>query len=125
LPPYTVDALKIIFDAEVGNEVHGKGVNGRSTGIIRFANWQPRVFTTNALTVSEFFNILPRDLFSMDTVQLAALTADQEALLKRCAFCFVTASLLSGEQSDRYHKRRRQENSSNLTTYFSGVNALP
>jgi len=115
-PAHTIDELKIIFDSEVGNSIAGKGANGRATGAIEFAAGMPRIVTTNAGNPHDFARLLPADVLTMAPAQLACLSDDARAILKR---------LVTQEAMTRFHCIRQQSSSVQYDQVLSGVNAIP
>ena len=85
-PAHTIDELKIIFDAENGGGITGKGANGRNTGAIEFAAGQPRIVTSNATDPNDFVAALPPNLFDVDQVGISCVHPDGRAILKRTCF---------------------------------------
>jgi hypothetical protein len=82
-PAHTLNDLKIIHDSERGLSLTGKGSNSSTTGIITFSDRQPRIMTSNALSPHEYSKYLPENLRSMNAGELAALSADSRALIRR------------------------------------------
>ena len=124
-PRHTIDELKIIFDAEVGNTITGKGSNSKATGAIEFSAGMPRIVTTNSMDTHDFIDILPANVLTMEPHQLQALSDDARALLKRLAFMHVQAPLLPQEAIARFHGERRHQTTERFDALFSGSNAIP
>lgn len=124
-PRHTIDELKIIFDAEVGNTITGKGSNSRTTGAIDFSAGMPRIVTTNAQDTHDFIDAIPSNVLTMSPNEIAHLSDDARALLKRLAFMHVQTPLLPQEEIARFHGTAHHETTERFDAIFSGANAIP
>ncbi len=124
-PAHTLEELKIIFGAEHGGGITGKGSNGRSTGVIEFAPGQPRIVTTNAVDPNDFVKALPPNLFSLGAVGIAMVPPDGRAILKRLCWHHVQSNLFPAGVVNNFRMAARSSADDRFARIFSGAAALP
>ena len=73
-----------------------------------FALNQSRIFTSNAETPHEWFNLIPRDLQSLGSAARKDLGADVLAILKRCVFAVVQEPLIHGSKRKVFNESRNK-----------------
>ena len=118
----SLDDVKNLTDVVQGGDVTGKGSNTMTTGIISFGRGVVRVFTCNC-EPHGWCSVLPQSLPATGSAELAALSADARAVLKRLVFWPVAGPLLTAAALDRH--RTADTAGARVTGYFTGVNDVP
>ena len=121
--PWPLDLVKVILDPSGHGDLPGKGSNGKATGILRLPAGLVRIITTNK-RLSLWHNLVPNNLFTMSPDELAALSDDARAILKRVIFWEVSDYIFAASAMAAFRGTRTQSSAAAFDRVFAGSNAI-
>ena len=98
---FVLDDLKHLFEVKESSGLHARFKD------FAFQPNIPRIFTSNAMDVSEFHKALPAYVWSLTAEKRRALQPNIQAAFKRSCFALVQRSLVPIDVQDAHSKARR------------------
>ena len=96
-----LEDLKHLFEVKESSDLHARFKD------FAFQPNIPRIFTSNAMDVSEFHKALPAYVWSLTAEKRRALQPNLQAAFKRACFALVQRSLVPLDVQEAHSKSRR------------------
>ena len=113
-PPLGVENLKRIVEIGSSTQLAARHKD------ISFAAGQPKLFTSNALSLNDWLPDIPKDIYTMSNADFLKLPPSVVAVIRRCLFWHISSSYIPQDVRNQFKRRRHSVLPSNVQTALGG-----